>query len=211
MHKARADAAMDQLLEGYARFRSNYWRPHSDELAALAQGQSPSSMVIACCDSRVPPEVIFDCAPGQIFVVRVIANLVPLYAPDMANHGTSAALEFAVRELEVPNIVVLGHSQCGGIQALLQDPRRKPTDFIGNWMNIAREAARRTHAMLPENTSNEAKHRFCEQESIRISLRNLESFPWIKSRLEAGALRIRGLYFEVGSGDLHRIDAEAGE
>src|SRR5215213_4219807 len=112
---------MDQLLLGYSRFRRNYWRYHQHEFVERAQqGQSPSAMVVACCDSRVPPEVVFDCAPGEIFVVRSIANLIPPYAPDMANHGTSAALEYAVEELRVRDIIVLGHSRCGGIRALVQ-------------------------------------------------------------------------------------------
>ena len=147
---------MDQLLAGYARFRSTYWRDHGHEFAERArQGQSPWAMVVACCDSRVPPEIIFDCAPGEIFVVRSIANLIPTYAPDMANHGTSAALEYAVKELGVRHVILLGHSLCGGIRALVQGSAGKPTDFVGIWMNIAAEAGRQARVMIDDGSDVE--------------------------------------------------------
>jgi carbonic anhydrase len=197
---------MDQLLEGHRRFRRNFWRLHGGRFADLARrGQSPSAMVVACCDSRVPPEVVFDCAPGEIFVVRSIANLIPPYAPDMANHGTSAALEYAVKELQVRDLVVLGHSRCGGIRALVQGAAGKPTDFVGIWMGIAAEAERRARAALHGHEDTEAVCRLCEKESIRVSLSNLTTFPWISSRLEAGMLRLHGLHFDMESGDLGEV------
>lgn len=198
---------MDRLLEGYTRFRGDYWPRHGERLLTLArEGQHPPAMVIACCDSRVAPEIIFDCRLGEIFVVRSIANLVPPYAPDEANHGTSAALEYAVRELQVRHIVVLGHSQCGGIRFLMQGPPSKPTDFIGNWMKIATQAAQQTRLEVGDHAAEDAICRHCEQESIRISLSNLLTFPWIQSRAESGELSLLGLYFDVESGDLKRID-----
>ena len=197
---------MDQLLLGYDRFRRSYWRHHRHEFVERAQqGQSPWAMVVACCDSRVPPEIIFDCAPGEIFVVRSIANLIPTYAPDMANHGTSAALEYAVKELNVRQIILLGHSLCGGIRALVQGTASKPADFIGIWMNIAREAGQKARTALHEHGDFDAACRFCEQESIKTSLSNLMTFPWIKSRVDNGMLNVHGFHFDMVSGDLEQI------
>jgi carbonic anhydrase len=197
---------MDQLLLGYERFRRSYWHDHQHEFVERAQqGQSPWAMVVACCDSRVPPEIIFDCAPGEIFVVRSIANLIPTYAPDMANHGTSAALEYAVKELNVRQIILLGHSLCGGIRALVQGSASKPTDFIGIWMNIAAEAGQKARTALHEHGKFDAACRFCEQESIRTSLSNLMTFPWIRSRVIGGSLNINGFHFDMVSGDLEQI------
>jgi carbonic anhydrase len=197
---------MDQLLVGYERFRRGYWRHHRHEFVERAQqGQSPWAMVIACCDSRVPPEIIFDCAPGEIFVVRSIANLIPTYAPDMANHGTSAALEYAVKELNVRQIILLGHSLCGGIRALVQGSASKPADFIGIWMNIAAKAGQKARNALHEHGDLDAACRLCEQESIRTSLNNFMTFPWIKSRIDEGMLNVHGFHFDMVSGDLEQI------
>jgi carbonic anhydrase len=197
---------MDGLLEGYEWFRRNFWQKHREQFADLARhGQTPPAMVVARCDSRVPPEIIFDCAPGEIFVVRSIANLIPPYAPDMANHGTSAALEYAVKELQVRDLVVLGHSRCGGIRALVQGAASKPTDFVGIWMGIAAEAERRARAALHGHEDTEAVCRLCERESIRVSLSNLATFPWIRSRLDGGALRVSGFHFDMESGDLSQL------
>ena len=136
---------MERLMHGYKRFMERYWAENRAVFQALAaKGQSPRAMVIACCDSRVSPEVIFDTEPGEIFVVRNVANLVPPYAPDSDNHGTSAALEFAVRNLKVDHIIVMGHSQCGGIRALVEDNLSDDDDFIGPWMKIATVARQRS-------------------------------------------------------------------
>ena len=151
-------------------------------------GQSPPAMVIACADSRVAPEMIFDCAPGDIFVVRNVSNLVPPYEPDAGKHGTSAALEFAVTALNVRSIVVLGHSQCGGIRALMQGPNGNNGDFIASWMTIATKARTRVcDAPDAASQSFETLCYRCEQESIRASLDNLMTFPWVAERVAAGA------------------------
>src|SRR4051812_4917300 len=197
---------MDQLLLGYERFRQNYWHHHRHEFVERAQqGQSPWAMVVACCDSRVPPEIIFDCAPGEIFVVRSIANLIPTYAPDMANHGTSAALEYAVKELGVRHIILLGHSLCGGIRVLVQGSAGKPTDFVGIWMNIAAEAGRQARVMIDDGSDVEAACRFCEHDTIRTSLMNLMTFPSIEQRVTDGTLTLHGFHFDMVGGDLSRI------
>lgn len=197
---------MNNLMDGYDRFLRGYWQEHKERYAELARdGQSPSSLVIACSDSRVSPEVIFDCAPGEIFVVRNVSNLVPPYAPDLGNHGTSAALEFAVTVLNVQRIVVLGHSQCGGIRALMRGPEGKAGDFISSWMEIAKSARARIcdSPEAPEDFDTLCAQ--CERESIRVSLGNLLSFPWIKSRAGDGSLKLYGLHFNVQTAALEVI------
>ncbi len=199
---------MITLQEGYSRFLQGYWREHRERYAALARdGQSPSTMVIACSDSRVAPELIFDAAPGDIFVVRNVSNLVPPYAPDTGNHGTSAALEFAVTVLGVQRIIVLGHSQCGGIRALMREPDDRGGDFISSWMKIANAARARVCEAPDAPADFEARCARCERESIRVSLANLTSFPWIESRVRAGALILGGLHFNVQTAALETVTA----
>ena len=189
---------MISLFEGYDRFLRSYWQEHQERYAELARdGQAPSTMVIACSDSRVSPELIFDAAPGEIFVVRNVSNLVPPYAPDLGNHGTSAALEFAVTVLHVSRVVVLGHSMCGGIRALVRGPSAGDGDFIASWMAIAKEARARVCDAPDAPSDFDALCSQCERESIRVSLTNLLTFPWIKSRVEDGALKLAGLHFNV--------------
>jgi carbonic anhydrase len=197
---------MKELLDGHTRFRQGYWRRHKHKYFELArQGQSPSAMIIACSDSRVSPELIFDVAPGEIFVVRNVSNLVPPYAPDTGNHGTSAALEFGVTALQVKNIIVLGHSQCGGIRALMRGPEGDHGDFIESWMSIAREARARVCDAPDAPADFDAKCALCERESVRVSLANLLTFPWIKSRVEEGKLALAGLHFNVQTGKLEYV------
>ena len=132
---------MQALIDGYRRFRANAWLERRRLFETLAvEGQAPRALVIACADSRVDPAMIFDAAPGELFIVRNVANLVPPYAPDAAYHGTSAAIEFAVCVLEVPDIVVLGHANCGGVRALLEGVPDGARDFVGPWISIAIEA-----------------------------------------------------------------------
>jgi carbonic anhydrase len=193
---------MEALIEGYRRFRTGRWqeeRLRFEVLAAL--GQAPRTMIVTCADSRVDPQLIFDARPGELFVVRNVANLVPPYAPDAAYHGTSAALEFGVRVIGVADLVVLGHAQCGGIHALLGG--RSPEaggDFIGPWMKIAEPARRRVMAVDPA-----ARQEACELEAIRLSLANLAGFPWVKDAIAAGRLRLHGCYFGIASGTLRQL------
>jgi carbonic anhydrase len=198
---------VNRLLEGHKRFRNGYWRRHQKRFSVLARdGQSPAALVIACADSRVAPELIFDCAPGEIFVVRNVSALVPPYEPDNHNHGTSAALEFAVTVLEVRNIVVLGHTQCGGIRALMHGPDGDHGDFIESWMAIAHRArARVCDAPDAAEQSFETLCNRCEIESIRVSLTNLLTFPWIASRVAAGNLTLNGMHFNVLTGKLDQV------
>ena len=195
---------MDLLLEGYRRFRTEQWPLERDRFERLSrEGQRPPAMVIACSDSRVDPQMIFAAGPGELFVVRNVANLVPRYQPDSAYHGTSAAIEFAVRALAVRCVVVLGHAQCGGIGALLDGAPPGTGDFVEPWMGIAAEARARTAAVTPPA----ARQRACEHEAIRVSLANLRTFPWIDAAVRDGRLSLEGFYFDTLSGELQRLEA----
>jgi carbonic anhydrase len=194
------------LLEGHARFKRGYWRRHQKRFTDLAlHGQAPPAMVIACADSRVAPEAIFDCAPGEIFVVRNVSNLVPPYEPDTGKHGTSAALEFAVTALNVRSIVVLGHSQCGGIRALMNGPGGDHGDFIESWMTIALNARARV-CDAADGADFQTLCARCERESIRDSLKNLLTFPWIASRVAEGKLTLGGMHFNVQTGQVEVVE-----
>ncbi|TAL00116.1 MAG: carbonic anhydrase [Rhodospirillaceae bacterium] len=165
----------------------------------MTKRQSPQAMMIACSDSRIDPSLKFGADPGDMFMVRNVANLVPPYAPDGAYHGTSAALEFAVLVLEVKNIIVMGHARCGGIDALVKHQEKAATDFVASWMKIAEQAlVRARDAATPE-----ALQRACEQETVKVSLENLMTFPWIRARVEAGKLELHGWYFDLETGTLH--------
>lgn len=195
------------LIDGYRRFRTSEYRRHRERWEELREGQSPRVMVIACSDSRVDPAQIFDTVPGEIFVVRNIANLVPPFELGGGRHGVSAALEFAVTQLEVPEIVVLGHGACGGVHAALS--RRfegKPPGaggFIAHWVDMldaARDRIVAEHGEGPEAT------RALELETVRVSIANLRTFPCILERETAGKLKIQGAYFAIAEGVLHVMD-----
>lgn len=192
---------MDELIEGYRRFRAETWARERDRFEALAErGQSPKVLVVACSDSRVDPQMVFSAAPGELFVVRNVANLVPPYQPDAAYHGTSAALEFGVRVLQVRHVVVLGHALCGGVRALLDGMPPGTEDFVAGWMGIAREA--RARVLRCEHASDEARQEAGEREMVRLSLENLMTFPWVREAVEAGRLRLHGGHFGIRSGRL---------
>lgn len=197
---------IERLIEGFRAFRETYYADNRALFDALAQkGQSPKVMVIGCADSRVDPLLITGAGPGDLFVVRNVANLVPPYAPDGHYHGTSAALEFAVRTLEVEHIVVLGHAQCGGVGALLEGSPMagRGDDFIAAWMSIAEPARRRALSLpLPED----GRRRACELETIKVSLDNLMTFPWIRERVADNRLTLHGWYFDLARGSLLRLD-----
>jgi carbonic anhydrase len=190
---------MDELIAGYRRFRAETWpqqRARFEELAAA--GQRPHTMVIACSDSRVDPQMIFSAGPGELFVVRNVANLVPPYLPDALFHGTSAAVEFAVQVLQVARIVVMGHALCGGIRALLDGAPPEARDFVANWMGIAARA--RTVALRCDTPDQ--RQEVAEHEAVRISLANLRSFPWVAEAAAAGRLTLHGAHFGVATGRL---------
>jgi carbonic anhydrase len=193
-----------RLVNGYRSFvdtRLPLERSRFEKLAA--SGQRPEVMVICCCDSRVSPEVIFDAHPGELFVVRNVANLVPPYSPTGFTHGVSAALEFAVQGLKVKYIVVMGHTHCGGIRAYCEHRNRlNPGDFIDNWMSLIAPAA---NSLDETGTEHDYLSRL-EQTSIVATMENLLTFPWIKSRVDEHELELIGAYFDVGSGKLTAYD-----
>jgi carbonic anhydrase len=192
---------MQRLIDGYRAFRAATWPERRALFEQLAdRGQSPRALVLACSDSRVDPTMIFNVAPGELFVIRNVANLVPPYAPDDRSHGTSAALEYGVTVLEVADLIVLGHGMCGGIRALL-NPTATPTDFIGPWMSIARRARERVLACAEVEDVQTA----CEHEAVRIALENLRTFPWIAEREADGRLRLHGASFDIRFGVLELL------
>jgi carbonic anhydrase len=195
---------MEGLIDGYRRFRTARWPERRATFEALAdRGQSPRALVIACSDSRVDPTMIFDAGPGEIFIIRNVANLVPPYAPDATAHATSAALEFAVRSLEVADVIVLGHAMCGGIRALLQGTPEPAGEFLGPWMRIAEPAKRKAFTCEPGE-----RQAACEREAVKVSLGNLATFPWVAERVTAGRLRLHGAIFDIRSGVLSILQAD---
>jgi len=196
----------DRLIEGYRRFRAETWPADSARYRALSKkGQRPETLVIACSDSRVDPQTVFGAVPGELFVVRNVAGLVPPYQPDARYHGTSAALEFGVRVLKVARIIVLGHAQCGGIQALVEGAPEEARDFVGHWMEIARPVLR----SIPEGAdSNEILSHY-EAEVVRLTLANLLTFPWIEEAVAAGSLTLCGFRFDIHTGVLSRLEGDS--
>ena len=199
-----------RLIDGYRAFLVSRLRKEQAQYRELAdRGQSPEVMVIGCCDSRVSPEVIFDAGPGELFVVRNVANLVPPYAPDGKAHGVSAALEFGVVALKVKHIVVLGHAQCGGVKAFAEDSTPlTPTDFIGQWMTLMAPAADiagpRGDLPLGDYITQ------LEQANVVNSLNNLMTFPRLRERVERGETHLHGAYFGVAAGKLWVRDDATG-
>ena len=200
------------LLNGYRSFKDNRYARERGRYHALAEhGQTPEVMVIACCDSRSAPETIFDAAPGEIFVVRNVANLVPPYEPDGAYHGTPAALEFAVQSLRVRHIVVLGHGRCGGIRAALHPAAEplSPGDFIGKWMKLLGPAADEIAAGA--QLTDAERQTALERASIRHSVANLRSFPCISILEDRGRLSVHGAWFDIADGELWTMSPATGE
>jgi carbonic anhydrase len=199
------------LIEGYRAFLAGRLPHEQDRFRELAEtGQSPDVMVIGCCDSRVSPEVIFDARPGELFVVRNVANIVPPYAPDGQAHGVSAALEFGVAALKVKHIVVLGHAHCGGVKAFAEDAEPlSPGDFIGKWMRLMAPAMDKVG---PRGGLSHADYLTrLEQANVANSLDNLMSFPRLRKRIERGLVALHGAYFGVATGELLVRDERSGE
>jgi len=221
MAEALADLSLDhallptRLVEGYEVFLGGRFRREQDRYSHLAQaGQKPKVLLIGCCDSRVSPEVIFDADPGEIFVIRNVANLVPPYMPNEDLHGTSAALEFAVGSLNVEHIVVMGHARCGGVRSYVEssaDPNPQPPqpgDFIGRWMSLIKPAAEK---LGPPTEPFEAYSERLAKVSIIHTLTNLRTFPYVREREAQGRLALHGAYFGIADGRLLALDEAKGE
>lgn len=198
-----------RLFEGFKKFREKYFEPeHSLFKDHLSSGQSPKTLVIACSDSRVDPAIVTNAKPGELFVVRNVANLVPPYDLTGGFHGVSSAIEFAVLDLKVETVIVLGHRQCGGIRALMLNQQR-PAGFVHQWMSIAIDAKRRVLAKY-KNADPETLCRHGEMESIVVSLRNLRTFPFVQEAVRDRKMQILGIYFDLETGDLCEYDEEEG-
>ncbi len=203
---------MQQLIEGYHRFRENRWAHERERWAELAEGQSPKVMILACADSRSDPAEIFDASPGEMFVARNIAALAPPYETSSGYHGVSAALEFAVTQLEVEELLVMGHGLCGGCAAALtgkfDDRRAGHGQFIADWVRMlerARDKVRARHTEL-----DRAAFLDMEQEGVKVSLANLRTFPWIEEREKNGRLKLHGAHFSISEGRLYVLDEAEG-
>ena len=200
------------LIEGYRNFRSTEWQEERQRWSELAEGQSPKVMVIACSDSRVEPAIIFNARPGEMFVVRNIAALAPPFETTPGHHGVSAALEFAVTQLEVEELVVMGHGSCGGCAAALTGQFDRAEHgagkFIANWVKMldeARDAVKAEHSDLDPKAFLEMELR-----AVQVSLANLRTFPWIVEREAAGKLALHGCHFSINDGKLYVLDEAEG-
>jgi len=195
--------AISTFVKGFGRFQEKYFAGEKDLFETLRQGQSPSTLVISCCDSRADPGMLMGASPGDIFVVRNVGNLVPPYRNDAEMPGIRADIEFAIKGLNVSHIIILGHSGCGGIRALMDGEgiSEHHYEFIGNWVSIAREARDRVFRELPHEP-DAVKSRACEHWAIALSLRNLMTFPWICKKVHAGTLALHGWYFDIQAGEL---------
>jgi carbonic anhydrase len=204
---------MSQLIEGYRRFREKDWAQERERWAELSEGQSPQVMVLSCADSRVDPAQIFDARPGEMFVVRNIAALAPPYETSRGFHGVSAALEFAVTQLKVAEILVMGHGLCGGCAAALtgrfDDCEPGEGHFIGDWVRMLDEA--RDHVRAHHRELGREAFQDMEREAVKVSLGNLRTFPWIAEREQAGELELHGAHFSIGEGRLYVLDEAEGD
>jgi len=204
---------LSNLIDGYRRFREHEWHRERERWAELAEGQSPKVMVLSCADSRVDPAHIFDARPGEMFVVRNIAALAPPYETSRGYHGVSAALEFAVTQLEVGEILVVGHGLCGGCAAALtgQFDQTEPGEghFIADWVGMLGEA--RETVLARHGSLDRAAFEDMEREAVKISLANLRTFPWVKDREATGTLKLHGAHFAIAEGRLYVLNEAEGD
>ena len=203
----------DHLADRFRRFKFRHFAPNQDQYEKLAQsGQTPDVMIVSCCDSRVDPETIFSAMPGELFVVRNVANLVPPFETQGKYHGVSAALEFAALNLRVKHIVVMGHSGCGGVRASLDSDTLRQTEaaFVTNWMSMLDGARERVLAARPGGSEAELR-RALEREGVKTSLDNLRTFPCIKGLEAKGKIALHGTYFDIAEGSLSVIDPKTSE
>ncbi len=202
---------MQKFIHGFRRFQEDYFSEDRELFDRLKQGQRPRVVLIGCSDSRVDPSMMVRSEPGDLFIVRNVANLVPPCEHDHSYHGVSAALEYAVCHLEVEHIIVLGHSCCGGIRSLMEGiPAEKNGEYISRWVGIAERAKQQvleTFADAPPEQQAKA----CEHASILVSLENLLTFPWIRERVEADTLDLHGWYFDIESGNLYSYQPASGK
>ena len=200
-----------KFIAGFRGFQEEYFHEDRELFDCLKQGQRPKVVLIGCSDSRVDPSMMVRSEPGDLFIVRNVANLVPPCEHDSAYHGVSAALEYAVCHLEVEHIIVLGHSNCGGIRSLMEGiPADKNGEYISKWVSIAERAKQQVLENFAGD-SPERQAKACEHASILVSLENLLTFPWVRERVDAGKLDLHGWYFDIESGNLYSYHPASGE
>jgi len=203
---------VDKLVKGYRHYRDGSYEASRPLIESLVErGQRPEVAVIACSDSRVDPAILFQADPGDLFVIRNVANLVPPMEQEGTFHGTSAALEFAVLGLSVKHLMVLGHAHCGGIKMMMDpDPGNDTFKYVPSWVSMLAAAHRRVLATMSQ-ASHEARTRACEQNAVLVSLENLTTFPWVRERIESGALQLHGWYVDIAIPELCSYDWESGK
>jgi carbonic anhydrase len=199
-------------MKGYRNYRDGSYeqsRPLIEDL--VSRGQHPEVAVIACSDSRVDPAILFQADPGDLFVIRNVANLVPPMEQEGTFHGTSAALEFAILGLGVKHLMVLGHAHCGGIKAMMSPDTGGDTySFLPSWVSMLAAAHRRVLATMSQ-ADEEARTQACEQNAVLVSLENLTTFPWVRERVESGALQLHGWYVDIAGPELYAYDGKVGK
>lgn len=202
--------SIEHFLSGFRRFQQHYYLDNDSLFTDLKRGQHPSTLLVGCCDSRVDPLMLTGCEPGELFIVRNVANLVPPCQEDSHYHGVSAALEYAVISLQVERIIVLGHASCGGIRALMEGITDHQEDggFLAKWLSIA-DPAREFVLVHHANDNVATQLAVAERVSILVSLDNLMSFPWVRNRVETGKLQLLGWYFDIQEGALYGFDAHS--
>ena len=204
-------ADVTKFLAGIINFQQQHFGENPELASSLASGQKPQALLIGCCDSRVDPALLTDSAPGDLFILRNIANLVPPYQKNDDYHGVSSTIEYAVCQLEVSDIIILGHSNCGGIKALMEAGTGKPAgEFIGNWVSIASSARDKIIQEMPDAAADK-QARACEKEAILVSLKNLMTFPWVRERVAKGQLSLHGWYYDIANGRLQYYNQLTGE
>lgn len=205
-------SGMNRLIDGYQRFRANGWTSNRERWAALREGQQPDVMIIACSDSRVDPSQIFDVDPGEVFVVRNVAAMVPPFETSPGHHGVSAALEFAIQFLKVKEVVVMGHGMCGGCKAALTRELHGTVPgkggFVADWIAMLDEA--REQVVHQHGTEGAAAERAMEKAGVKVSLANLRTFPCVREKEASGELKLTGAFFAISDGLLHVLDEAAG-
>ena len=202
---------LKKLIKGFKRFQQAYFKSDDVLFDQLRHGQTPKVLLVGCSDSRVDPAILTDCRPGDLFIIRNVANLVPPYEPDASYHGVSSAIEYAVRLLEVEHVIVMGHSHCGGIDALMRSSKESPVgEFIDHWVEIVQPAKDIVQRDL-SGKSVDIQTRACEQASIMISLENLLTFPWVAERVQAEKLALHGWYFDLEAGQMLGYHPDTGE
>lgn len=197
------------LLDGFKRFKQTYFGDDKKLYASMKEGQPAKTLMVACCDSRVDPAILTDCDPGDIFTVRNVANLVPPCEEDQHHHGTSSAIEYAVKALQVESIIVMGHANCGGIKGLWESDDLDDSQFIHRWVSIAQQAKEWVKVNHADET-NAVQLKACEQRAVLVSLQNLMGFDFVRERVEKGNLKLHGWYFDLAAGELlcYNVDSD---